>query len=219
MKRKWIAGTTAVLLVLLLLASYMAIAAETSDREDPLVALSYLTDVLAPETIEKVNAAIELKADQMETSMKQTLTEYTNEIETKIAEFESRNENIATDSSFIAAVTNSVLAQINGSGSTGGEGETGSTPAIAAASGWQLVQVKKGETYKFAVGGMVLLRIGSATCYTPSSPGIIDTSAGSELEGGGSLQKNHLYLVTVAERGFTATSDSKIMVYGSYSVS
>ncbi len=212
-KRKWIAGTSAVLLVLLLLASYMAVAAETTNRDDPLVALSYLTDVLAPETIEKVNSAIDLKAQEMETSMNLILTEYTNELETKIAEFESRNENIATDSSFVAAVTNSVLAQINGTGTSG-------TPSGGniASSGWQLVQVSSGETYKFSVGGMVLLRIGSATCYTPSSPGIIDTTSGSELEGGGSLERNHLYLVTVDERGFTATSDSKIMVYGSYTV-
>lgn len=212
-KRKWIAGTSAVLLVLLLLASYMAVAAETTDREDPLVALSYLTDVLAPETIEKVNAAIDLKAEQMETQMNQILTEYTTQLEAKIAEFESRNENIATDSSFVAAVTNSVLAQLGG-GATTGEGGTAALPG----SGWQLVQVSKGETYKFAVGGMVLLRIGSASCYTPSSPGIIDCTAGSELDGGEALQKNHLYLITVDERGFTATSDSKIMVYGSYTV-
>lgn len=211
-KRKWIAGTSAVLLVLLLLASYMAVAAETTNRDDPLVALSYLTDVLAPETIEKVNSAIELKAQEMETSLNLTLTEYTNKLDTKIAEFESRNENIATDSSFVAAVTNSVLAQINGTG-----GSTTSGGSIAS-SGWQLVQVSSGETYKFSVGGMVLLRIGSATCYTPSSPGIIDTTSGNELEGGGSLERNHLYLVTVDERGFTATSDSKIMVYGSYTV-
>ncbi|MBE6935499.1 MAG: hypothetical protein E7458_03245 [Ruminococcaceae bacterium] len=212
-KRKWIAGTSAVLLVLLLLASYMAVAAETTEREDPLVALSYLTDVLAPETIEKVNSAIDLKAEQMETQMNQILTDYTTQLEAKIAEFESRNENIATDSSFVAAVTNSVLAQL-GSGGTTGEGGTAALPG----SGWQLVQVSKGETYKFAVGGMILLRIGSASCYTPSSPGIIDCTAGNELEGGGALQKNHLYLVTVEERGFTATSDSKIMVYGSYTV-
>lgn len=212
-KRKWIAGTSAVLLVLLLLASYMAVAAETTSRDDPLVALSYLTDVLAPETIEKVNAAIELKANEMKTSMDLILTEYTNNLDTKISEFESRNENIATDSSFVAAVTNSVLAQLNGTG-------TGNVPSGSgiASSGWQLVQVNSGETYKFSVGGMILLRIGSANCYTPSSPGIIDTTAGSELDGGGSLQKNHLYLVTVDERGFTATSDSKIMVYGSYTV-
>lgn len=212
-KRKWIAGTSAVLLVLLLLASYMAVAAETTEQDDPLVALSYLTDVLAPETIERVNAAIDLKAREMENSMTLTLTEYTNQLEAKIAEFESRNENIATDSSFVAAVTNSVLAQLNGTGT----GDTTSGGGIAT-GGWQLVQVSSGETYKFAVGGMILLRIGSATCYTPSSPGIIDTTSGTELEGGGSLERNHLYLVTVDERGFTATSDSKIMVYGSYTV-
>ena len=213
-KRKWIAGTSAVLLVLLLLASYMAVAAETTDREDPLVALSYLTDILAPETIEKVNEAIELKAEEMQRSMNLTLTEYTNDLEAKIAEFESRNENIATDPSFVSAVTNAVLAQSSGSGT----GDASTSIGSITSGGWQLVQVSSGETYKFSVGGMVLLRIGSATCYTPSSPGIIDTTSGSELEGGGSLEKNHLYLVTVDERGFTATSDSKIMVFGSYTV-
>jgi mRNA interferase MazF len=199
------------LLVLLLLVSYMAVYAESSSEDDPLVALSYLTDVLAPETIEKVNAAIELKADEMLTSMNQTLTEYTTQLDAKISEFESRNENIATDESFISAVTTSVLAQLsgNGSGTTGG-----------VSGGWELVQVTAGQTYSFKTGGMILLRIGNATCYTPSSPGIIDVTSGTELEGGGALEKNHLYMVTVDGRGFYVTSDTtKIMVYGDYTIS
>lgn len=209
MKRKWIIGTCAVLLVLLLFASYMAVAAETSKEEDPLVSLSYLTNILAPETIEKVNEAIALKADEMEQRIDLVLSEYTTQLQTTIDEFETRNKNIATDSSFISAVTASVLTEMQANGGS----------ATGTGSGWQLVQVTSGKTYKFAVGGMVLLRIGSATCYTPSSPGIIDVTTGTELEGGGSLEKNHLYLVTVSERGFTASSDSKIMVYGSYTES
>lgn len=206
-KRKWITGVSATLLVLLLLASYVAIAADSTDQEDPLVSLSYLTDVLAPETIEKVNAAIDLKADEMEKSINLILSQYTEQLETTIGDLESRYNNLATDSSFISAVSASVIEQM-GAGGSGG-----------VASGWQLVSVAAGETYKFEVGGMVLLRIGSANCYTPSSPGIIDTTTGSELSGGNALEKNHLYLVTVSERGFTATTDAKIMVYGTFTKS
>ena len=206
-KRKWITGVSATLLVLLLLASYVAIAADSTKQDDPLVSLSYLTDVLAPETIEKVNAAIDLKADELETSINLILAQYTEQLETTIGDLESRYNNLATDSSFISAVSASVIEQM-GAGGAGG-----------VASGWQLVSVAAGETYQFEVGGMILLRIGSANCYTPSSPGIIDTTTGSELNGGSAREKNHLYLVTVSERGFTATTDAKIMVYGTFTKS
>lgn len=207
-KRKWITGVSATLLVLLLLASYVAIAADSTGQEDPLVSLSYLTDVLAPETIEKVNAAIDLKADELEKSINLILAEYTEQLETTIGDLESRYNSLATDSSFINAVSASVIEQM-GAGGSGG-----------VSSGWQLVSVSSGETYKFEVGGMVLLRIGSANCYAPSTPGLIDTTTGGVLEGGSSLEKNHLYVVTVAERGFTATADNtKILVYGSYTKS
>ncbi len=206
-KKKWITGLSSVLLVLLLLASYVAIAADTTGQDDPLVSLSYLTDVLAPETIEKVNAAIDLKADELEKSINLVLSEYTTQLETTINDLESRYNNLATDSSFINAVSASVIQQM------------GTEGTAAGGSSWSLVSVQAGETYKFEVGGMILLRIGSASCYTPSSPGIIDTTSGAELDGGKALEKNHLYLVTVAERGFTAKQDSKIMVFGSYTKS
>ena len=206
-KKTWITGLSSVLLVLLLLASYVAIAADSTGQDDPLVSLSYLTDVLAPETIEKVNAAIDLKADELEKSINLVLSEYTTQLETTINDLESRYNNLATDSSFINAVSASVIQQMGTNGTSAG------------GSSWSLVSVQAGETYKFEVGGMILLRIGSANCYTPSSPGIIDTTSGGELDGGKALEKNHLYLVTVADRGFTAKSDSKIMVFGNYTKS
>ena len=121
----------------------MAVAAETTNRDDPLVALSYLTDVLAPETIEKVNAAIDLKANEMQKAMDLTLTDYTNKLDAKISEFESRNENIATDSSFVAAVTNSVLAQINGTGTGDGNAPSGGGSPPAAGSLCRSVPAKR----------------------------------------------------------------------------
>ena len=47
----------------------------------------------------------------------------------------------------------------------------------------------------------------------------VRVTLGGELDGGKALEKNHLYLVTVADRGFTAKSDSKIMVFGNYTKS
>jgi hypothetical protein len=220
-KRKWIAGTSATLLVLLLMACYMAFAAETANPDDtsaatdPLVSLSYLTDVLAPQTVAKVNEVLDEKADAIIADMNQKLTDFTADLDAKIANFDARNANIATDSTFIAAVTNSVLAQLGGDSI---DGDGGVPTGVITGTGWHLVDVAAGETYKFEVGGMVLLRLGSADCYN-SAPGLIDVTAATELSGGDELQKNHLYIVTVAERGFTATSGSKILVSGSYTVS
>ena len=193
--------------VIFTVGSFAAADNKYTTEDDPLVSLSYLTDVLAPETIEKVNAAIDLKADELEKSINLVLSEYTTQLETTINDLESRYNNLATDSSFINAVSASVIQQMGTNGTSAG------------GSSWSLVSVQAGETYKFEVGGMILLRIGSANCYTPSSPGIIDTTSGGELDGGKALEKNHLYLVTVADRGFTAKSDSKIMVFGNYTKS
>jgi len=213
-KRKWILTTSSVLLVLLLFAGYMPIAAEYGSQSDPLVSASYIADVLAPDTIKKVNDIVDQRADEFSKQMEQTLTAYEQRIDEMLTDFESKNTNLATNEAFINAVTTQVLASINGGGTSDGTGST-----ATSIGGWRMVEVEKGKTLVFEVGGMICLRIGSASCYTPSSPGLINLTSGSELEGGGALSQNNLYLVTVAGRGFTATgSTNKILIYGNYTI-
>ena len=216
-KRKWILTTSAFLMILLLLTGYMAIAAEFGSQDDPVVALSYITDVLAPEILENVNDNIELKSKEFSTEMNQKLTEYTTQLDATIAEFEERNLNIATDAQFIDAVTTQVLARMNGSSNAG----TGTSTGVnIGGNDWKLIEVPKGKTVVFEVGGMVLLRIGDATCVAPSDPGLINLTTATVLGNGNHLAQNNLYMITVQGRGFKATgSTNKLLVSGSYTIS
>ena len=211
-KRKWIITTSCIMLALLLISGYMAIAAEYGAESDPLVSASYITDVLAPETIKEVNATIEQKTVQFQTQLNQTLAEYTASLDSTIADFEAQNKNLANNEAFISAVATQVQALMSGTAATD---ETGTGTATV----WRMVEIEKGQTFVFEVGGMVLPRIGSATCFSPSSPGLINVTTGSELSSGGALSTNNLYVVTVAGRGFTATSSTnKFLIAGNYTI-
>ncbi|MEA4823233.1 MAG: hypothetical protein VB111_03865 [Clostridiaceae bacterium] len=219
-KRKWIITTSSVMLVLLLISGYMAIAAEYGSESDPLVSASYITDVLAPETIKEVNATIEQKTVQFQTQLNQTLAEYTATLDATISEFEAQNQNLAENDEFISAVATQVLALMNGStDGTDSDSEGVGTPVTGGSTVWRMIEIEKGQTLVFEVGGMILPRIGSATCFSPSSPGLINVTTGSELSAGGTLSTNNLYIVTVAGRGFTATaSTNKFLVAGNYTI-
>ncbi len=210
-KRKWIITMSCFMMAVLLISGYMAIAAEYGAESDPLVTASYITDVLAPQTIEEVNKTIEQKTAQFQTQLNQTLSEYTATLDSTIAEFEAQNKNLADNEDFIAAVATQVLASMNES--------DGNSSSTTGSSVWRLVEIEKGQTLVFEVGGMILPRIGSATCFAASSPGLINATTGSELSSGGALTTNNLYIVTVAGRGFTATaSTNKFLIAGSYTI-
>jgi len=84
---------------------------------------------------------------------------------------------------------------------------------------FSLVSLSSGQTLTGSVGCEVMLRVGSAACVSTESPGLIDSTAGTVLENGGALVKNHLYLVTVQNHAVKATSAVKVLVRGTYTVS
>ena len=82
-----------------------------------------------------------------------------------------------------------------------------------------VVTLGKGQTLVGDVGCEVMLRIGTATCGTTDSVGLIDTTTGTNLGSGGSLVTNHLYMVTISTRSVTATSNTvKVLARGPYTV-
>ena len=84
---------------------------------------------------------------------------------------------------------------------------------------FKVVTLSKGQTLTGQVGCEVMLRIGTAVCVSDSAPGLIDTTEGTTLNHGGALQTNHLYMVTIATRGVTATADVvKVLARGSYTI-
>lgn len=102
------------------------------------------------------------------------------------------------------------VGQAGGSGGTAGSGSAAFT----------VVTLSKGQTLTGEVGCELMLRVGSASCVSSSSPGLIDTTSGGTLDNGGALVKNHLYMVTIETRGVQATANTvKVLARGSYTVS
>ena len=89
----------------------------------------------------------------------------------------------------------------------------------AAGNVFTVVTLSRGQTLVGDVGCEVMLRIGTASCGTTDSVGLIDTTAGTNLGNGGALVTNHLYMVTISTRSVTATSDTvKVLARGPYTI-
>jgi len=82
-----------------------------------------------------------------------------------------------------------------------------------------VVTLSDGQTLYGEVGCEVMLRVGTAVCVSSSTPGLIDETDGTTLGGNGALAQNHLYMMTVSERGVKSTAaTTKVLVRGGYSV-
>ena len=89
---------------------------------------------------------------------------------------------------------------------------------ILSASTFRLVELGDGQTLVGLRGTELLLRVGSAEVTAQSSPGLVDTTTAGTLENGGSLEKNHLYMITVPESGIKAKGNVMVIVRGDYEV-
>ncbi len=85
-------------------------------------------------------------------------------------------------------------------------------------AGFTVVDLSAGQTLKPEVGCEIMLRAGTAQCVSQESPGLIDTTSGTVLEGGSALVKNHLYMTTVEGRSIKVNNGTvKLLVRGGYS--
>ena len=110
----------------------------------------------------------------------------------------------------IAARNNQIVQQLCGSVTSGG---------TSTASTFTVVTLSSGQTLTGQIGCEVMLRVGSAVCVSPSAPGLIDETAASTLNNGGALVQNHLYMMTIENRGVKATAaTTKLLVRGSYTI-
>ena len=88
-----------------------------------------------------------------------------------------------------------------------------------AARNSQIAQELGGQVLTGDIGCEVMLRVGTASCVSPSSPGLIDESSASTLNNGGALVQNHLYMMTIEGRGVQATAaTTKLLVRGTYTI-
>ena len=82
-----------------------------------------------------------------------------------------------------------------------------------------VVTLSKGQVLTGDIGCEVMLRVGTASCVSPSNPGLIDETTAASLNNGSALAANHLYMMTIEGRGVKAGSDTtKLLVRGSYTI-
>lgn len=87
------------------------------------------------------------------------------------------------------------------------------------AASYTVVTLKKDQQLSMDVGCEVMLRIGTAQCVSPSSPGLINTTTGATINNGNDLQVNHLYMATITGRAIKATANTtKVLVRGGYTI-
>ena len=106
----------------------------------------------------------------------------------------------------IAARNSQLLQQSGGAGS-------------ASSAEFTVVTLSIGQTLTGDIGCEVMLRIGSASCVSPSNPGLIDETTAAALNNGGALAVNHLYMMTIEGRGVKAgAATTKLLVRGTYTI-
>ena len=203
-QKKWKAITSVVLLAALVAVGFLAIAAEYGTSDDPLVSLSYINNVLAPEISAKVDEIIAEKTGSLTGELDSKLAALNKELDGKISEYTARNADEIVNEAFVNSVADKVAEKVG----TAGASQT-----------FKLVKLNAGQTLTAKVGCEALLRIGTATCVASGSPGLIDITTGGDLAGGKALEKNHLYLCTVDGRGIKATANATLLVCGEYTIS
>lgn len=100
-----------------------------------------------------------------------------------------------------------------------GSQTSGSGTSSGTADSFTVVTLTNGQTLAGEIGCEVMLRVGTAAVVSPSSPGLIDSTDGSTIDSGKSLVKNHLYMMTISDRGVKATAaTTKLLVRGGYEI-
>ena len=88
--------------------------------------------------------------------------------------------------------------------------------SVGTVDSFAVVTMTNGQVLYGAIGCEVMLRVGTASA---SSPGLIDSTGGTTLDNGAGLTKNHLYMMTISDRGVKATAaTTKLLVRGTYEV-
>lgn len=99
-----------------------------------------------------------------------------------------------------------------------GSGGTVTSPNTGSGI-FTVVTLAQGQSLVGQVGCEVMLRVGTASCVSEDSVGLIDTTSGSVLGNGQALTVNHLYMVTIEPRSVKATSGTvKVLARGPYSI-
>lgn len=198
--KKLASGIGAFLLVFTLCIGYVAVASELGSREDPVVSLSYINDVLQPKIMTETDKVFAEKLQSFTTEIDKKITELSSKLSTKASELQNEILLNKDNADFIKKVAE----QVNLVSSS-------SNPANAYIS----VKVTKGASLTSGMGTEMVLTAGEALSF---GSGLINLTTG-EPSNNNAILKNNLYLAGSAGAGMKATSDITVLVRGEYKLS
>ena len=194
--KKWTIWLTCVLVAVLMIAGLGAIAAEYGSQSDPLVTLSYIEQVLLPQSKKEVD---EMVADTLE-DYEDTLTDQTKDVE-KYIDKKLRSFAVGdVDNELVEEIAAVIAAQLN----------TGT----AANAPWAVVEVPAGHTVVCEMGVQAILRSGQAGC----TGSLVDLSNGETLLSGSALTANHLYAADGQGKSLFTSQGCTLLISGGYTV-
>lgn len=192
--RKWMIWLTCVLVTVLMVAGLGVIAAEYGSQSDPLITLSYIEEVLLPQSKKDVDDMVQEALEDYEDQLSDQTKEVEKYIDKKLRSFAAGD----VDDALVEEIAAMIAEQMDAS--------------VAANAPWAVVEVPVGYTVACEAGVQVILRGGQAACNSS----LVDLSNG-ELLSGGNLIANHLYAAdaqgkTILSQGCT------LLISGSYTI-
>ena len=91
--------------------------------------------------------------------------------------------------------------------------------ATASNDGFEIVNLKGGQTVIAGASTEMILRMGNAQIVATQKGGVADVTLGIDLQNGAVMPSNHLLIVPLDDgRGAQMLSDGIIMIKGSYTI-
>ena len=195
-RKKWSIWLTCVLVAVLMIAGMAAIAAEYGSQSDPLVTLSYIEQILLPQSKQQVDQQLDAYLSSYDADFSGISDDMKAYIDKKLRSFAAGD----IDEALVDAIAADIVAQMEGQ-------------ELVQAQ-WTPVELSSGSKISCAVGTQFILRSGKGT----ANGTLMDLSDGETLTSGKTLAGNHLYVVRTDGKCFTLSRDSVLLICGSYTV-
>jgi NADPH:quinone reductase-like Zn-dependent oxidoreductase len=214
-------GLVSFLLVAMMLIGGFAMAAELGGKDDPVVSLSYINELM-PQINQTIDQAVGAKKDDYLAQLQTKADAAIKAIDQKVADFDAKYTGNTTSDVFVDQVAAAVIEKMGGNTAlpSGGGDTPGASVPAAIGAGMVRVVVDSGKTITFAEGAFVMNRLGSGA-VVGDAPGLVDLTDGTTLASGGSVKQNHLYTVTIPDykNGIKAAENMTMFVMGDYKIS
>lgn len=196
------------------LAGSITVYAAYDSNKDPIVSLSYLTEVFKPEVKNALKSEL---SGELDSSMKSAKESLSSELSTGISS--AKGELSAEIKTELDAVKNELEAKIDADYSATFDAMQKKLDALSNV--YEAVTLEKGKRLTAKAACEIVLLSGSATVRSSAADsGIIDCTDGVILYDGESVPANHTLLVpdNGDGRGLTCTGTAQLLVKGGYSV-